>query len=67
MISRNDFHHSFTDLRLFVAVSGIHQGFDAHQEMVRVEGDGLADVDLFVGRLSQTLLCKLNLIIHEYL
>ena len=56
MIGGDDFHDPLADLFLFVTVGGIHQGFDAGQEMIRVEGDGLADVDLFVGRLPQAFL-----------
>ena len=56
MIGGHDFRDPLADLRFLVAVGGVHQGVDARQEVIRVEGDGLADVDFFVGRLPQAFL-----------
>ena len=56
MVGADDLLYAVADGFFAVGVGGFHEGFQLTQELVVVEGDGLADVDELVVGLGEALL-----------
>ena len=57
MVCRDHGGDGKTDIGFVVIVGHLHQVMEGNKELIRVKGNGLADMDTVIGRFLQALLC----------